>query len=561
MKTVLWIAVMCVMLMLDMGDPAQACSGYTPLTGPSLEYFVKAQVHRIDRVKQNYIIEVLESLKGEPPRFILVSTNPWLQIQFDERFYTHDCDFFRRSARIESDVIGYFSVQRNIDGSYKNLLRTQSAIAYVNSESSITVQKKVDAAGEDDWRNYADLTFENEADFNEAVLQFSDQSKTYIPPRPDPDSPFSPYPRLAPIYVETNTNEYYMVPIDDRMPVRIDPNWLYRAVYTAETDYCISDDCLHLSPDSSMLVQPIDVNTMIYKPAFWKCAEASAIACVTLEGQAVSFSKTSDALAIWNENTIDIYQIVSTSRSGYDRWLIPQKIVSAPLTASEGMDTRSLHGKAIWSDDGNVLVYADAAGLWWFDRYYDLAPRLVIPGDGQHIPLPLQLNGSGRFLAYSLDGTQQKWVSRDMVSGEELSNVLIAPSLREAVSLNRADPIALLRFPVYPHSFPQDHSWSFRWTSNQAQYRYVLQICDTQGIRCKIDICGIYGTSDGITCLPYYEDITLAAVDFDEFLGLVFTPVGESTIYVGYPFGWRIETNFAGSITKLEWMLPLFDFD
>ena len=146
-------------------------------------------------------------------------------------------------------------------------------------------------------------------------------------------------------------------------------------------------------------------------------------------GDAVLFSTTSDAAAVWDDCQLIVYTL------GYPRLyqelFQPERVAAKTIEAD---DCTSYHRAAAWNDDGRLLAYSDAAGIWLWDVFTpDSQPELLVPAADDVVPVSRYFSPGGRLLNFAMGDTVQHI---DVVSGQLLPNGIVSPDDRLMVNLD-----------------------------------------------------------------------------------------------------------------------------
>jgi WD40 repeat protein len=114
-------------------------------------------------------------------------------------------------------------------------------------------------------------------------------------------------------------------------------------------------------------------------------------------GTAAVFAPTSDLLAIWNDNQIEIHAF-NYPRLGF-RFTSPGDTALINTVPLQPIEIHTL-GVGVWSPDGRYLAYSDSEGLWLWDVLTPpIPPNLLVPSTAEVIPIPRYFSPMGHFLA------------------------------------------------------------------------------------------------------------------------------------------------------------------
>jgi hypothetical protein len=370
---------------LNNPTPALAC---TRGPGPELEelvlysdYFVKGQVVQIDDAHENGILRIEMFFRGTlGPQYVLFQLNDTETIAglLAGYYGSGDCGMLY-GPLYPGDVI-YAPLLRLGDGRYEILDRAYRRSSNTNDPEAIAA----------------------EADYVERLWQADGST-------PNTKINDTLYPLVAPLLITTTNNTQYIFPVDRGALFKVGGNvpYLQTTLYGGYTEMeypaymlgsqsCFIDMCVAFSPNG----------------LHWLQVEFSKGIKGTL------FSHDNAAMATWTDTelTIEIFGNDGWGDGGAERKLTPKNAV---LMAQH----------AVWSPDGRVFAYSDAAGLWMLD-VYDLTsePELVLPTptDGK-IPFARYITNSGNYLAIT-EG--DKSIVLDVKMNKRYSDGLISPDER-----------------------------------------------------------------------------------------------------------------------------------
>jgi len=449
-----------------MAPSVQACSGGAGDTIDRLlertDIVVKARPVLVDSVRQNGILSVESYLVGGPgpSALLFVQNDPIIVERMLSGYRFGTCDFL--ANELYSGEEGYFFLARRPDGAY---VPTMNWMTFPQPDSTIDLY---DA----DYNRY----FLTEDTFVSFIAEHSGEEATVT-------DASQPYPRYAPLKITTVGGKQYLLPIDSRIPIEvtdelIDQMTMFTLGYDSPAwnqlafrpTVCPGEDCMPISPNGIYWLYSVDFPREV--PA-----------------QAFLFSSTSDALAVWSSTDLTTYPI----QVQFDPKLPPARsipLMGAPETA----------GQAAWSPDGRQIAYSDKQGLWLVDVYApDLPPRLLLPAEGNTIPLARAFSPLGRYLSIENGDT---WLNLNLITGERLPSGLFSPNER-----------LLLAFD--PTTSP-----------------FKLAICDVvQGLACK-DAGGTVAQQSPETSLYADQFMTVSWRDPFSFLALACVEEDMDTCFV-----------------------------
>jgi hypothetical protein len=144
----------------------------------------------------------------------------------------------------------------------------------------------------------------------------------------------------------------------------------------------------------------------------------------------------------------------------------------------EADDCTSYHRAAAWNDDGRLLAYSDAAGIWLWDVFApDSQPELLVPAADDVVPVSRYFSPGGRLLNFAMGDTVQHI---DVVSGQLLPNGIVSPDDRLMINLDS---------PEISEGYEVCSFTPFRCATGSTMY--LATIDASSG-----DVTGIYETSD-----------------------------------------------------------------
>jgi hypothetical protein len=228
------------------------------------------------------------------------------------------------------------------------------------------------------------------------------------PPRYD-----KPYPFKAPIYLETATGWRYLLPVDHTAPQPISAEEAFHL--RRDQSGCTFPPCMVYSPDGLNLIHLIPPNDTSERVP----GDDTTLAYY-VEGDRVQVSPTSEWLALWRFNRIEIYALF------YGRLGITSS--GAPdLIQSIAVDPTSFSLSAAWSQDGRTLAYSDLMGLWLWDvTLRSSLPRLVVLNVGDS-PQARYFSPGGHFLAVTAGAIGY---TLNLSNGERYPDGLVSPDDR-----------------------------------------------------------------------------------------------------------------------------------
>jgi hypothetical protein len=561
MRSLSWMMsiLICLLSFAVMAPSAQACSGGAGETIDRLlewtQIAVKARPVMVDSVRQNGILAVESYLIGGPgPAFLLFSQNslPLIEKITDG---TGTCDFLQRNLYVGE--VGYYFLERRADGAYVSARdwtednyvsfpQPDSTISLSLEESKFSSSKlTVQPRRQDSMFSYYELG-------EEAFVSFLAEMTGKTATAPDNSLP---YPRYAPLKIETTDGTQYMLPVDTDIPIEVtdelirtmtmltmgveSPDWNQQVF---RPTVCPGPDCVPISPNG----------------IYWVVPGASFVTIpYDVPTQAFLFAPTSDALATWTDTDL----IVSGVGSRYSRhtpFVRSIPLVSAPDSI----------GQAAWSSDGQQLAYSDAQGLWLLNVYApEIAPRLLLATQGETIPLARAFSPLGRYLSIENGKT---WQNLDLVTGRYLPSGVFSPDERVLLAYNPAKlPFTLeicALMPVMSCQSARDSSYSAHLGEYipADQFRAVIWR-DSSGF-----LSLVCANEDIGTCFVDYrhqdsETSWWAAVVYEGAMGFAYEPhyddmvvmTGEKHITINNQI-YDLSASLSTRIVSVEWLPGMF---
>jgi hypothetical protein len=570
-----------------------ACS--SPFNSPSIDMalmwsdiFVKATIVEADDAHNNAILKIEYALKGEtvPEYVLLYTTDPLLPAVRYRHSLTTACSYSGPHS-MEEGAGGFFPLRRMANGAYESLVLLYTGLYYddFNPQTTALINPEpetgivVDETGRWQETNYKareSVSVPTEADFIALVRE-----RGGVEPFAPVLDEWNYYPLYAPVMLTTDTGEKYMLPVDGGELVPLPDTWLYDHFMKRLPEiepHCRTLDCLQFSPDDSVFTLTIDADTL--QIGYSWIDQFSEIGWsanpVEIEGQTSLFAPNSDALAVWFHDRLDIYNLVA-EYGGYGYIFRADRLFSLPLTVDSTMRLSDLHRRAVWSEDGTILVYADSAGLWLLDIYRSEQPRLIIPAENQALPLPMALSLEGRFLMYSPEGSQNSWILRDQITGEDYPNLLmtadgrsalyLAPQ-REKVSIEKTPSFGTSAWSVTTIPLQPGDTWRFEQIEEAG---YYFELCRVN-TGCEVTYC--------YPPLPMNEsDFEPCQAEYRKAAGIISSDYGRHTgvIMLSHDLliRWNFHNDYRASIQEnirsiersdlseetfvsVQWMPPLF---
>lgn len=555
------VALLCLlgMAIFQKPSPAEACSAGSPPTIESIitrsEIIVRAIVAETDSEGINARIKVIEYLAGDAGAAMLTFSQvspTQLRASKEGYYYNGPCPL--NIAGLSTDGTEYiFFLVRQMDGTYRP---SGKFISFANDTSTVEIftEPEVEAV-----------------EITQTKLLNLIQNITGDTPRPPLSDTSEPL--TAPLLILTNKNTAYMLPVDSEQPILLaehvnqisaggyqigiltndEITFINRQSWEKESHVignCLYTDCFAFS-DNKLLVTLQKNENKIVVCDTWVQDILDCEYGVEFEGQGFLISPMSEAIALWNNNSIEIHQLTSSSfrQSEFDLQLIASTSISPTGEFS-----------AAWSPYGRWLVYSDAKGLWLWDIYYQ-TPELIIPTlDDGTIPLVRRFSPLGNYIAVSEGDNHYTY---DITTGEYFPDGLISPNDRVILAydtvnndLSHFQICYLLPFRCLESYFDGDTRLQVEWVG-EFEF-YMLACLENSCIVTPVQV----STSD-YCC--YFSDILDSGANLPEISQFDYEPI--SQIFVAqtgsYTFsiaGKIIDLNgkIDREIVKVQWLPSVF---
>lgn len=553
------------LLVLTIALPNQnvyACGGeYEPISlNTSIEtsdYLVKATVVQADDTSQNVIIEAISYLfGGNGPRYLLLYRNdPALSSVYYKHAYDTGCTYGGVNP-VKIGTIAFFAVKRTTNGSYITDTWWEDRKTY---QLPLRVYVQKSPLGNDETDNLNQIWVDSEDQFIDLVAKVSKE-------KPVEPQKWGDLPLLSPIRVVTDKGKQYLFPVDRSAPVEQEaaiPQLEWSPIAYPDLFYtprfCAELGCRLSVPDLSLYATQVEKNVIHVQ--YLPYAQDIPI---VLEGDAFSFSPTSEAMVVWTGDKMTVYMISNRPCECSFGPYLPYLYPAIKITLSYN-NKSALYGKVFWSADGTTFTYGDSLGTWVMDLFRQDEPELVVAAD-KEIPEPLLLSETGRYLAYTFD--RQEWITLDRLSGKTYHNVIISPDERNMVQIGFENDIPskgdILGCPIPLiegcHVNLVNLKY-FGWVSDQL---YFYALCKpNNNIDCDIGFSPI-GYKEPFLDFPMWpleESIKrLGDVDFEPHQQILAFVSGAKTLYLNHE-EYDLSNFIDGDITDIEWMPSLFYFE
>jgi hypothetical protein len=446
-------------------QPVYACSGGTVLTINEVisesEIIVHAEVVMIDAVGQNGVLRIEQYLADNSgfnlEYLLLAQVQPSMYEAYRAgRWGSGGCATLLQELKVGEAA--YFFLRRSEDGSFRPSLGptqfSRGNLVYRFSE----IQPTVHVVGQFDDRPEIVSEQVDEEGFVRLIEFLTGQLPNAAL------SDLSTFPLPAPVLIRTSKGEHFMLPVDHSPAVRIESlAGLHRRTVTGCEPVL---NCEAFSPNG------LELATVR--------AEGVELGWNGLvQGNSFQFSSTSEAIAVWNGDQIDVYTFYYPYYGIYTD--------SGTLAASVEIEAsaETLPGRGIWSPDGRKLAYVDARGLWLWDVYaFNPAPQLLIAAQEDEDLLPIRFSEGGRYLSIHRN-TASELI--DVMTGTFLPDGVVSPNERWSLQFNSADALSPFNLcALAPYECQRGVSWvrDAQWLDSET---YLYNECaDNTFLECEV---------------------------------------------------------------------------
>lgn len=383
-----------------------ACSGPQPTLDGEInlsDYIVKGTIVEIDDANSAYIIEVQEYLKGQSQQqYLLVATYTRGYIEGLKENIFVTCSMGYGIGKKSIGKTAYFFLRESIAGSYSEIIRLtfeeEAISAHFRNEDGEEFDKEL-----------------NESEFRDHILDTTKQAIS----APDPTTP---YPQLAVLQVKTLDGMYHFLPVDEYQLINLSPQ-----EYVAVTNNY--DFIFDRFPKCDISCFTASSNGIFFGLATKE--DTIIINQFEYDGDSFLFSPSNDAVAIWNENQLNIYSLPGMRVYRYEDRFSSFKLNEYAMQVSKTSSSQF----AAWSPDGRILAFSDAKGLWLWDAMRQGAsPELLVPSS-KTIPVARYFSPLGHYLAIENDN---EGYNLDLISGEHFPDGLFSPDERNLIVFDKS---------------------------------------------------------------------------------------------------------------------------
>lgn len=540
---------------------AWACSGIPPTLEENIEratHIVYAFPIQRDSLNRNGSLYVFEYLKGSGPSRLLINQMDGRDIAYTQDYILPACAYPSPSSLAETPAI--YLLSHNDDGSYY-IIASRRLELYPPQipELQPTTEGENEATDKEPYQLIYELTGET----------------------PHPPILDLPTPLGSPLWMQTENDTLYFMPVDSRRPRRIAEKVSYvttsqRAmVYVTDdqfegytfypqviqhplspslaVDLCHHMTCADFSPIYNYFAYMLDAHTIAICSNWQACPDSDYDNNIILEGDSFAFSPA-EKIAIWNGDQLAIHGL-----SRFDPNEPPPYVPYPPPTAFTPQSTpyqqttlnwgpqdeyAQLAYHAAWSPDGRWLSFADEDGLWLWDTNDTLStPVLAVANRGNDITIPTEFSETGRYLHLMRNEVP---LLLEMQSHELLPNAILA--YQDTYLINIRDAAFE---PHYTITLP---TWINR------QLFYSLQ-CESETF-CRI-IASDYRPSEF-----FYKsfDSPTITYDYDPIWGNLvilydvkaYTPERENTVIFLKEGTLELAPYLDSPLVHVEWLPPFF---
>jgi hypothetical protein len=514
-------------------SPTFACSGggLPPTLSEFISYVdvvVQGQMVMVDEQGQNGVLQVESILAGDPtPEYILLALNPsrWIHRE-NERFSGGAC-FHGVTPPLNTSITMIIFLNRLPDGTFglgAGPGDYYSAFPLPDSRVSISIgNAKPDEVTGTPMPNPPPLVVDLKG-----YTQLIAEAVGHQPKQPQRDTP---YPLPTSLYIRTETGTEYVLPVDFSPPLLLTQE-LALEIGGILQPGCVVANCIGASPLGFDTAQVMPDGTV----------QILSFGGMIAPGNAFIFSTTSDAIAVWGRDTINIYAL-PFGRLGF---CCGELVLINSLALSNG----SLPTAVAWSPDGRMIAYNDGIGLYLWDALTPGSqPRLLLP----HLYDPLAprfFSATGRYLAVQR-GDERFYL--DLVSNSTLPDGMLSPNDRNLLEFDTTQTTATLRlYHLAPNRYPPypvatSGARQAEWMN---EGRYLVARCEPESpTECSVVEIGLVSTSN------LYQDSYAFAYD-PLTQTIAFAQSGQRITVNNYTHDFSAVLD--SEIETIEWMQPIF---
>jgi hypothetical protein len=313
--------------------------------------------------------------------------------------------------------------------------------------------------------------------------------------------------------------------------------------------------------DGSVYALKLSRDEIEFSPYF------SEIPPQVLTGHAFQFSPNGEAIAIWNDNKLEIYLFQNAI---CECWYFGMQNPQLTLVYSIAFDDPDSYTTLRWSMDGTTIAYANQEGVWVLDLFRQSEPTLLIEGFGSS---PFSLFTTGRFIAFGNENDQ--WVLFDRLTSQSYDNAMLSPDERQIVYV---DPTGMReRHEAEYCRMPVSESCYSVFAASEL--RDLVWVSDSMGVALVCDQSGcLFGSvpqlyQDSFDAPMYLSSFRMPYLDApSEITDFVYDPLGQvyaaamqeipgqSQLVIYGSGGGRETTRIPGQIVDMRWMDSFFYF-
>ncbi len=518
--------------------PTYACSGGSPITlkdtWHEADTVVQGVIEYADDEGQNGILRVEKVLAGtRVPQRIVLAIYPAADFRrANERFNSGGCWSGVRPFSPHETVVIF--LKRLPNGTYDLAQRTSLTSAYYafpNADSVVNISYTVEndpLVVNDAFPQPYRIKKFNLSQFVQLITELADTRS--IQPLMT-----TPPPLPTTLYIRTINGTEYELPVDFSSPLHIENRYADVSGRIERTG-CSTVNCIGTAPNGVDSAQIMSDNTI----------QILSFVGSRVQGSAFRFSTTSDALAIWDNNTLTLYALP------YDRLGFCCFELTFINTISINNDENITD--VAWSPDGRQIAYNDAKGLHLWDAFdVGSRPHLLETMNAMSLT-PRFFSATGRYLAIQRGQTRLYY---DMVNLHELPDGMLSPDDRTLLQFDtwQASPLNLYRLAPF-----REQNWIDKYNAvRQVEWiddnRYIAANCDEQqAAECYVWMDSLKtGGAHFKGFMFAYEEVreTLAIAQRNKRIG-IFTPTSYN--YQVYDLSASLDSE----IQAVYWMPPIF---
>ncbi len=517
--------------------PTYACSGGRPYTlseiAANAEVIVQGHMVMTDERGQNGVLQVESVLSGENiPQYILLDLAPSFFIHRQHERFSGGC-FYGVNALPTNQTIIFF-LKKMPNNAYQIApiaYQMGQYYPFPGADTKVTIYK---ASPIKPYEHQAEPPLWSTQQVDHEIFTYLISQFVGQPPHPPRLN--TPYPLPTSLYIRTVAGTEYELPVDFSPPHKLDSRLADENGDINPTG-CKVVNCIGVSPngiDSAQVTQDYTVNMLSFPNA-------------TVRGTAFHFSPTSDAIAVWNTDTLSVYAL-PYDRLGlccYQLFLMNSISLNNVLKPTTDV---------AWTPDGRMLAYNDSTGLYLWDVFTSASRPRLLTAPLYRTVTPRFFSKTGRYLAIQ-KGDDRYYM--DTVSGAELADGALSTDDRTLLQFDtqHESPLSFYHLAPFNHFNTldkYDHVRQAQWLDDN---RFLVVDCSPD----QTYPCAVYPDSLSIGG-GYYPGYAFAYDKVTQTIAIAMSgkQIGVLTqttaVYKTYDFSASLDAE----IESIQWMQPIF---